>query len=242
MIFELRISYEYTNSYICTRFVHSYISEAMELKTSPRTIFGKKTRALRSKGFIPAEIYGHGKENKHVQIAKKELEKIYKLAGEHTIIKTEVDGVKIPTIIAAVHKNPVTDEFICVDLHEIRMDEEIRTHIPVEFTGFAPGAKKGLMVVKVMDEIEIEALPADLPPKIEVSLESLENDGDTVHVGDLNLPKGVRALVESQTVIVTISEHKEEKFEEAPAPVTAEGEEAKTEGEKKEPSEKAKTE
>ncbi len=211
----------------------------MQLQTSPRTILGKKVKSLRKKGLIPAELYGRGKENRHLEVSKKDFEKIYKTAGEHTIIETLVEEKKIPTLIASIQKNPVTDEFLSVDLHEIRMDEEIRTHIPVEFIGIAPGSKLGLMVVKVMDEIEIEALPANLPPKIEVSLEPLAKDGDTIHVGDLKLPKGVKVLVEPQTVIVTISEHKEEKFEEAPAPVAEAAEEGE---EKKESSEETKKE
>ncbi|MDP3725032.1 MAG: 50S ribosomal protein L25 [Nanoarchaeota archaeon] len=204
----------------------------MELKTAPRTILGKKVKALRKAGWIPAELYGHGKENRHLQILKKEFKKIYGEAGEHTIVQIKTEEGNIPTLIVGVQKNPITDEYLSVDLHEIRMDEEIRTHVPIEFTGIAPGAKKGLMVVKVTDELEIEALPANLPSKIEVSLNTLENDGDTIHVGDITLPKGVKALVQPKTVLVTITEHKEEKFEEAPMPVA---EAAATTEEKKTP-------
>lgn len=98
------------------------------------------------------------------------------------------------------------------------------------------------MVVKVTDELEIEALPADLPHKIEVSLESLENDGDTIHVGDLKLLKGVKILVQPETVLVTIAEHKEDKFEEAPTPAPTVEREAPTieEAKKEEPAPKAK--
>ncbi len=191
----------------------------MELKTLPRTILGKKVKALRKTGFVPAELYGHGKENIHIQIAKKEFEKLYKEAGEHTIIHVEAEGKKIPALIVSVQKNPTTDEYLSVDLHEVRMDEEIRTHVPIEFVGEAPGVKKGLMLIKVLATLEIEALPTNLPPKIEVSLEELGNEGDTIHVGELMLPKGVRVLVHPETVVVTLSEHKEEKFEEAPVPV-----------------------
>lgn len=207
----------------------------MELHTSPRTILGKKTRTLREQGFIPAELYGHGKENKHLQIAKKEFEKLYKEAGEHTVVQVETEKGKVPVLIAEVQKNPITNEYFSVDLHEIRMDEEIRTHIPIEFIGIAPGTKKGLMVVKVMDEVEIEALPLNLPPKIEVSLDSLLNDGDTIHISDLTLPKGVKVLVQPETVVVTITEHKEEKFEEVPAPAPTAEQAPTAEGEKKAP-------
>ena len=193
----------------------------MELKTLPRTILGKKVKALRKTGFVPAELYGHGKENIHIQIAKKEFEKLYKEAGEHTIIHVEAEGKKIPALIVSVQKNPTTDEYLSVDLHEVRMDEEIRTHVPIEFVGEAPGVKKGLMLIKVLATLEIEALPTNLPPKIEVSLEELGNEGDTIHVGELTLPKGVKVLVQPETVVVTLTEHKEEKFEEAPVPVPA---------------------
>lgn len=194
----------------------------MQLKTSPRTILGKKVKALRKTGLIPAELYGHGKENRHLEISKKEFDKLYKEAGEHTIIQLEAEGKKISALIASIQRNPTTDEYLSVDLHEVRMDEEIRTHVPIEFTGEAPGAKKGLMLIKVLATLEIEALPANLPPKIEISLESLEQGGDTIHVSELTLPTGVRALVSPETVVVTLTEHKEEKFEATPTPATTE--------------------
>ena len=116
------------------------------------------------------------------------------------------------------------------------MDEKIQTHIPIEFTGEAPGIKLGLILVKVTEELEIEALPADLPHKIEISLESLEEAGDTLHVSNLEIPKNVKVLVQPETVVATISEPKEEEIEE---PEPAEGEEGAegTEGEGEAPAE-----
>ena len=198
---------------------------ALELKTEPRTVLGKKVKTLRRDGLIPAELYGHGKENKHLQIEVKEFGKIYDKAGEHTIIEAQVEGEKIPVIISGTQKNPITGDFFSIDLHQIRMDQKIKAHIPIEFKGEAPGEKEGLMLVQALDELEIETLPANLPSSIEVSLESLKKDGDTLHVSDITLPEGVEATVQPETVIVTISEPQEEEIEEEAPAKTEEGEE-----------------
>ncbi|MDP2703658.1 MAG: 50S ribosomal protein L25 [bacterium] len=212
----------------------------MDLNVQPRTILGRKAKTLWNEGLIPAEIYGHGEENKHISIPEKEFAKIYKEAGEYTVIQVAIGGKeKVPALIVEVQKNPITGRFFSVDLHQIRMDEEIQTHIPIECTGEAPGVKLGLILVKVLEELEIEALPANLPHKIEVSLETLKTAGDTIHVSDLNVPENVKVLVQPETVVVTLSEPEGEteepkaaegeKKEEEPKPETEEPEEQKPE-------------
>ncbi len=183
----------------------------MELNVQPRTILGRKAKALWNEGLIPGEIYGHGEENKHISIPEKEFTKIYKEAGEYTVIQVAIgEKEKVPALIVEAQKNPVTGRFFSVDLHQIRMDEEIQTHVPIEFKGEAPGVKQGLILVKVLEELEIEALPANLPHKMEVSLETLKEAGDTIHVSDLNVPENVKVLVQPETVVVTLSEPEKE--------------------------------
>lgn len=212
----------------------------MDLKVQPRTILGRKAKTLHKDGLIPAEIYGHGEENKHVSILEKEFAKVYKEAGEYTVIQVALgEKEKVPALIVEVQKNPVNGRFLSVDLHQIRMDEEIQTHVPIEFIGEAPGVKTGLILVKVLEELEIEALPANLPHKIEVSLEALKAAGDTIHVSNLNIPENVKVLVQPETVVVTLSEPEKEveepkaaeaeKAEEEPKPGTPEQEEGSEE-------------
>src|SRR3989344_4404135 len=194
----------------------------MQLKALPREIFGKKTNSLRKEGLLPAEIYGHNKENKHITVSSKEFANIYKEAGEHTVINILLEKDSLPTMIVGVQTDPIKGSFISADFHQIRMDEKIQTHIPIEFEGEAPGTKQGLLLVKVLSELEVEALPNDLPHSIQISLEHLINDKDTIHVKDLKLGRKIKILVPPETVITTLTEHKEEEVVAPPEPVSEE--------------------
>jgi large subunit ribosomal protein L25 len=194
----------------------------MELKVLTRTVFGKKTKLLRAKGLIPAELYGHEIENLHISVAKKDLIKLQKTGEAHSVITllTE-DAKKIPVLIANIAKDSMSDEILALDFHQIKMDEKIRTTIPIEFIGEAPASKVGLVLVKVLDEIEIEALPSHIPSHIEVDISKLENAGDTIHVADLHVKKEVKIHLPEDTVIITIGEKRKEEV--VTPPPTPEG-------------------
>jgi len=99
------------------------------------------------------------------------------------------------------------------------MDEKIQTKIPVIFVGTPPATKKGLLVVTVLNEIEVESLPGALPKNFEVDLSSLEKEGDAISVNDLKIPVGVKVLVPPETIIVTVTEKEEEPIS-AAAPIS----------------------
>lgn len=208
----------------------------MELALKNRTVFGKRTSALRAKGLIPAELYGAGVPNLHLSVPVKEFTKIHRSGAEHGVITivTE-DNKKHSALIASVVRNSLTQEVLAIDFHQVRMDQKIRTRIPIEFVGESPVMKQGLVIVKVMNDIEIEALPAHIPAHIEVDMTKLEAVGSTVHVSDLKVPHDVKIIVSADSVIVTVSEKRKEE-EVAPPPVaettatepTKEGSEATT--------------
>lgn len=188
----------------------------MELKVKPRTITGKKVKKLRREGLIPAEIFGHNVENKHVSVDEKEFKNLWKIAGSHTIIQllTE-DGVRIPALISEVQHHPLTRKPLAVLFQQVRADETIETKVPIEFKGVAPAEKKGLILVKVLNEIEIEALPDKIPHSFEVDLTNLNEEGDAIHINELNVPEGVKVLLPKDTVIVSVT-GKEKEEEVAP--------------------------
>ena len=175
---------------------------------------GKKTRILRRGGVIPAEIYGHGIENEHVSILEKEFSKIYKAAGENTIVNliTENQG-KIPVLISEVNHDALSGQILNVDFHQVRMDEKIQTKVPLEFTGVAPATKNDLVIVTVLTDLEIEALPDKIPHRIEVSLNTLEKAGESIRVSDLKISQDVKILTSLETAIVTVSAKTKEEIE-----------------------------
>ena len=187
----------------------------MELQVKTRKILGKKVKHLRKEGFIPAELYGHGVENKHLKLSEKEFIHIHKKTGGHTIVQVITEsGEKIPVLISEVQYNPLSGRPLSVDLHRVRMDEIIDTSVPIEFKGTATAEKSGFLVVKVLSEVEIETLPGNIPHSFEVNLSTLNEPGKSIHVSDIKIPEGIKILVSPETVIASVT--KREKEEEAP--------------------------
>ncbi len=195
----------------------------MELAVKTREKFGKSTKSLRREGFIPAELYGRGFENLHLAINGKDFKKAFQEAGESTIVNLVLGGEKHPALVHEIQKDFLTDEIVHVDFHQVRMDEKIKAHVPLEFIGEAPAIKEfGGILNKTISEIEVEALPGNLPRHFEVDVSTLKELNQSFYVSNLKVPKGVEIMVEPETVIATITPPvEEEKVEVAPVDVTA---------------------
>jgi len=184
--------------------------EFMELATEIRNSAGKSstsTKNLRAEGKIPAEFYGRGMENKTLMVDRAAFRKLFKEAGENTVITLLVDGKKQPCLVHDVQYHPLTNEIAHVDFYGIRMDEKLQTMVPVEFTGEAPAVKeKGGIVMKAVSEIEVEALPADLPHSFTVDLSALVDLGQSIYVKDIAVPQNVKVLSDPETVLVNVTE------------------------------------
>lgn len=212
----------------------------MDLKVQIREKLGKKVKNIRRQGLIPAELYGHNVSNMHLAVNAKDFNNIYKQAGESSIVNLIVDDEKfkkpIPVLIYNIQKSYLNNTILHIDFYQVRMDEKIKAHIPLKFVGEPPAVKNyGGILNKSMLEIEIEALPKDLPHEIEVDLSQLQELNQTIYVKDLVMPKGVKFLVDPETPVATIVVFKEE----TPAPeqidissVKVESEEKKLEREK----------
>lgn len=189
----------------------------LQLTAQKREIFGKKVKNLLTQGLIPAEIYGHGFENFHLAVSSKDFLKVWKEAGESSLVNVEVGGEKYPTLIHDVQHDLLGDRVIHIDFYHVRMDEKIRTHVPISFIGEPIGVReKGGILVKSVDKLEIEALPINLPSFLEVDISSLSDIHQSARVGDIKIPEGVRLLTDLNTVVATIIEKAKE---EAPPPV-----------------------
>lgn len=206
-----------------------------QLKAEKRERVGTQLAALREEGKIPAEIYGEGiDENIHVFINEKEFLSVFKEAGESSIVEVAFEGKNIPVIIHDLQKDQLGDRFLHIDLYAVDMNKEITAEIPLRFVGESPLAREGSAVlVKSLNEIEVETLPSHLPQHIDVDVSVLVELNDTIHVKDLSLPKEVKVLTDPETVIVSATEIQEEEPEEVEV---SEGDEEATEEKKKEAS------
>jgi len=197
---------------------------SIELKAHNRTILGKKVKQLRAEGLVPAEIFGHGFENKHVSVSAKDLEKAYGAAGENAIITLAIEGgEKVPVLISNIERNHISEGFLAVDFYHVRKDEKIRAHVPVVYTGADMAGKEGYLLVKVLEHIEIEALPDAIPASFTIDISSLTEPGQNKEVREIIAPKDVKILTPGDTVIVTVTEKEKEEAVPPPAPETGTG-------------------
>ncbi|MBI4087222.1 MAG: 50S ribosomal protein L25 [Candidatus Liptonbacteria bacterium] len=196
----------------------------MDLSVKPREKFGKAVKQLRRAGLIPAELYGHGTKNIHVSVPVREFAKVFKEAGTNTVVNLLVDGKKQPVLIQDIERNYLSDEIAHIDFYQVRMDEKLKAKIPLEFVGESPAVKeKAGILNKAMTEIEVEALPSDLPHRFSVDLSRLLDLNQSMYVKDIAVPKGVEVLVDPETVVATITPPvaEEEKIEAPVVDVTA---------------------
>ena len=198
------------------------------LSATKRTAMGRKVRALRKTGVVPANIFGKKIASLAIQVEAKALKEVPKQAGETNLINLKVDGGKNhPVLVAGYAHDSVTGELQHVDFHEVDLNVKTTAMVPLHTVGESEGVKAGNVLVLQKNELEVEALPADLPNAIEVDITALTEVGSTIHAKDLKLDRTkVTLLVEDDEVIATIQEPaKEEVVEAAPATeASAEGE------------------
>lgn len=215
----------------------------MELAVTRRSKLGKASQTLRQEGLIPAEIYGQGFKNEHLSIKTQDFDKVFREAGENTIVNLNLEGEKLPTLIYDVQRDKLAGTISHVDFYKVTMTEKIKAKVPLEFVGESSVIKEKLGILnKSMTEVEVEALPADLPHRIEVDLGLLKEVGRSIHANELKIPLGAKVLVDPETVIVTVVPPQKEEEAAPPAldvsEVKVEGEEKKAEREAKKSEEK----
>lgn len=177
------------------------------LKVEERKTLGKKVKKLRKEGLLPANVYGKGVKSLSVQVADKEFEKTFKEAGETSLVELQVDGQVRPVLIHNVQYDPLSHKVLHADFYQVNLKEKVKTMVPLEFVG-TPAAvtnKVGILLTPLA-EIEVEALPADLPENIEVNVESLANIDEQITVGDIKTPAGVTVLSDAMQVAAKIGE------------------------------------
>lgn len=211
-----------------------------KLKATTRTLFGRKLRALRKTGVIPANIFGKKIKSLAIQLDAKILKETLKQAGETNLIDLTVgEGKSHPVLVAGYAQDPVSGELLHVDFHEVDLSVKTTAMVPLKAVGESEAVKAGNVLILQKNELEVEALPADLPSAIEVDLTVLTEVGATIHAKDLKLDRTkVKLLVEDEELIATVQEPAKEEVapvasEEAAdtAEASAEGKEAPAEGE-----------
>ena len=196
-----------------------------------REVLGKGLGSLRKEGLIPGVIHNHGAESVHVMVAEPELVRVYKEAGKHHPLNLSVGSQKFLAFIKDVHVNPVKRRPDHVVFQAIRQDEKVEAEVPIRLDGEIPAEKVGLMVLRQLDTVEIEALPKNLPDEIVVDATKLVELHDKITIADLQVPAGVTILSEADHPIATVTESKAMMSEEELAGETEPAETEAGEGE-----------
>ena len=198
--------------------------EQIPLLAQKRTVIGRKVKTLRREGIIPAHVFGHKIKTVHIQVKENDFSKVFGKTGETGIIDLSVDNQKRPVLVKNVQKHPVSDLPLHIDFHQVNLAEKVKVDVPLEIIGEARAVHKkiGLLLTPVK-ELEIEALPGDIPDKIEIDITNLENVGDEVKVSDLKVDRSkVEIHADDELVVVQIGELVTREMEEVEAEIEAE--------------------
>jgi large subunit ribosomal protein L25 len=186
--------------------------DMIELKAEARKVIGKKVKQLRKTGFIPAVLYGHKIKSLVLSVPEKEFSKIFQAVGETSIINLVLDEKKHNVLIHEIERHPLNNGILHVDFYEVRMDEKLNAKIPIIFSGESPAVKnEGGVLVKAIQEVEIEALPIDLPKEILVDVSILATFEDKIQIKDLKIKQGVRILAEPEEMVASVVPPRSEK-------------------------------
>lgn len=208
-----------------------------KLSVQKRTVTGKKVKQLRKSGILPATLYGKKIKSESLQLNIKDFLKVYKKTGSTTLVDLLVDNDKDPrpVLIHVVQKNPVSGFYVHADFYQVDLKEKIKAAITVISTGEARAVseKKGVLL-HVLSEVEVEALPTDLPEHIEVNVGNLLEVDQAIYVKDLNVDKNkVTVLTDGEEIVFKIGplvtkEMEEELKAEEAAKAAAETAQAET--------------
>jgi large subunit ribosomal protein L25 len=205
------------------------------LAVEKRVSGGAQAPSLIRNGSIPAIVYGPHQEATPIAFPAVAFEKVFKEAGEASIVMLSGLGTELPTLIHEVDLDPLTNRPRHVDFYAVTKGEKIEVAIPLVFVGESDAVRAGANLVKVLHEVEIEADPMNLPHDLKVDLSLLKVLNDQIHVRDLVIPADVTLVTSADDVIAIAQEVAEEKEE--VAPVSLDSIEVEKKGKEEEPAE-----
>ncbi len=175
-----------------------------------------KNDVLRSGGEIPAVFYGFKKDVTSLAVNKVDFTKVFKEVGETNTLKLETPSGSFDALIHEVQYDPMTNQPIHIDFLSVDMTKEVEVEVPFEFEGESAAVKAGGILVKVMHEVKISALPSKIPHAIVVDISKLETTDSVITLKDLKFPEGVNVIEDMESAVASIAVAKDEPIEVAP--------------------------
>lgn len=196
--------------------------ERIKLDVLPREEAGSAvSRRLRAAGMIPGVLYGAGRNAHLFAVEERELRRV--LTGDHglhAILDVVFDGQKTAhhAVLKDYQLDPVRPRLLHIDLHEVRLDQLIQSQVAVDPVGESPGVKEGGVLTLVLREVNVEAMPMEVPDRLELDISNMAI-GDSLRISDLAVPEGAKLLDDPEAVVLTVTpptrvEEPEEEVEE----------------------------
>ncbi|MBI2097434.1 MAG: 50S ribosomal protein L25 [Candidatus Vogelbacteria bacterium] len=188
----------------------------LKLIAEQREVFGKQLKSARRAGKLPVVMYGRKTKPAPLFVQTRAFKKIFEQAGESSVITLQTPEGEVTVLVHDLAFHPVTSEPIHADFYVVEKDTRLKIKVPIEFTGVSAAVKElGGILIKVLHELEVEALPADLPRGIAVDLAPLTTLESQILVADLVLPRGVKVVNRPDEVVAAVTVAKEEPAAEA---------------------------
>lgn len=198
--------------------------EQFTIMAQERQITGKRVRILRAQGLTPANISGAAKPSVAIQLPASELIGLLKRHGAGVLrIHIGASANAETAILSRIERNPISSAVLHVDFRRVLLDQVMRSHVPIHFIGEAPAVKvNGGMLLHLLDTVEIESLPGNIPEAVTLDISSLEEMNSILTVADIQVPANVKIMTSASEPVVTVKAPRIEVVEaEAPAAVAA---------------------
>ncbi len=180
--------------------------EKFILEAKKRDIIGKKVKALRREGLLPAVMYGSDVESMPIILDTNEVRQTLKMTGANTLITLKIGKKEYLTLVREVQREVIIRDLLHIDFQAVSLEESITTSVPIVVEGEAPAVKElNALLVSSLDELQIEALAKDLPDIISVDVSELFEIGDNIRVKDLIIPGDVKILDDPEETVIVVA-------------------------------------
>ncbi len=188
--------------------------EVTKLSATKRTVTGRQVGQLRRSGQLPAVIYGPGTEPAAIQLNSREASKVFRRVHGAELIDLDLDGKMHKVLVHDLQRDSIRGDFLHADLYVVDMSRRIKVRIPIRLTGSSPAVVSlSGVLVRGVQELEVETLPTDLVPAIDADLVVLKEINSAIHVRDLVIPPGIHVLTDADEQVARVTfQTKEEDF------------------------------
>ncbi len=184
------------------------MAEVLELQAYERAIIGRQVKTIRKEGWVPGILYGHGITSKPIKVKEIDLERVIRSGAKTRLLTLKIEGDKRPKMVLMreVQRDPVKLSLQHVDFQAVRMGEKLRLEVPLRLVGESPMVTTNeAILLQVLDRVEVECLPQNIPQHLEVDVSSLDSLEKVVQVKDISLPEGVEVLAEPEEVVANLT-------------------------------------